>query len=242
MTAATPFETEICADPDALARRVADWLLALASEKIGGPFAVALSGGETPKQLYRLLASPEYRGAFPWSRTHWFWGDERFVPPDDPRSNFHMVKDAMLSHAPVPSENIHRMPTEGDPDTAARAYEHTLQAFYGTARLDPARPLFDIVLLGLGVDGHTASLFPGSPVLAERARWVAPVIGAKAEARLTLTYPVLDSTRHAAFIVAGADKREALHRLRHGGDIPAAQVRPVGKLHLFADRAADSSP
>ncbi|MGO8917033.1 MAG: 6-phosphogluconolactonase [Stellaceae bacterium] len=235
---ATP-RLEILGDSEALSRRVADWMLDLATAKAGA-FAVALSGGSTPRQLYQLLAGPPYRAAFPWSRTHWFWGDERFVPRDDAQSNYRMVREALLSRAPVPAVNIHPIPTEDvGAEAAASAYERELKSFYGAARLDPARPLFDVTLLGLGPDGHTASLFPGTAVLAERERWVAAVIGAKAETRITLTYPALESSRHAAFLVAGKEKRAILERFRRGDDaLPAARLHPGGTLWLFADAAA----
>ena len=145
-----------------------------------GVFAVALSGGSTPRRLYEHLAGPPYRDAFPWSRTHWFWGDERFVPHGDAQSNYRMVREALLSRAPIPAINIHPIPTEGvSPEAAAVTYERELKSFYGAKRLDAARPLFDVTLLGLGPDGHTASLFPGTAVLAERDRWVAAVVGVK---------------------------------------------------------------
>ena len=239
MTVSSEAKLEILADPAALARRVADWLLAMATAK-EGMFAVALSGGSTPRQLYERLAGPPYRDAFPWSRTHWFWGDERFVPRDDVLSNYRMVREAMLSRVPIPATNIHAIPTEGvTPEAAAVAYERDLKSFYGVDRLDPARPLFDATLLGLGTDGHTASLFPGSIVLEERSRWVAAIVGAKAEARITLTYPVLESSRHAAFLVSGGEKRAIFSRLRRDDDnLPAARLHPTGELWLFADAAA----
>jgi 6-phosphogluconolactonase len=232
-------ELEILADADALSRRVADWMLGVATA-IEGTIAIALSGGSTPRLLYEHLAGPPYRDMFPWPRTHWFWGDERFVPHADPLSNYRMVRETLLSHAPIPEANVHAVPTEGiTPDEAATAYERTLQSFYGADRLDPARPLFDVTLLGLGPDGHTASLFPGTAVLAERDRWVAAVVGAKSEARITLTYPALESSRHVAFLVAGAEKREILTRFRNGDDhLPAGRLHPVGTLSVFADAAA----
>ena len=154
-------------DSVALADGVAAWLTDRAKAKTG-PFAVCLSGGSTPKRLYHLLAGASYRDKFPWPRTHWFWGDERFVPPDNPLSNFRMVREAMLAQAPVPPENIHAVPTTGlTPDAAAAAYEKTLQSFYGARRLERGRPLFDVTFLGLGPDGHTASLFPGDGALKE---------------------------------------------------------------------------
>ena len=174
------------------------------------------------------------------ARAHWFWGDERFVPHEDARSNFRMAWETMLSHAPVPQGNIHPVPTENvTPEEAASAYERELKSFYGAPSLDPARPLFQIVLLGLGEDGHLASLFPGHPVLKERRHWAAAVIGAAPEPRITLTYPALESSRHAAFLVAGAAKAEILRRLR-GGDpaLPASNFHPIGELRVFADSAA----
>ncbi len=234
---------EVLPDPDALARRVADWLLELALAKAGA-FSLCLSGGSTPKTLYRLLAQPPYRDAFPWARTHLFWGDERFVAHDDDLSNYKMVKDALLDHAPIPKENVHPVLFDGlTPGASAAAYARELKGFYGQDDLDPAKPLFDVNLLGLGPDGHTVSLFPGTEVLNERTLWVAPVVGAKAEARITLTYPALDSARHVAFLVAGAEKREMLARLCRGdAAIPASGVHPTGELRVFSDAAAQKAP
>jgi 6-phosphogluconolactonase len=229
---------EILADAEALARRVANWLVELSTER-DGVFTVALSGGGTPRRLYELLAGLPYRELFPWRRTHLFWGDERFVPRDDESSNYRMVHDAMLSRAPVPAANIHPVPTEGlTPEAAASEYEGQLKSFYGAEHLDPARPLFDVNLLGLGPDGHTASLFPGTAALQEHERWVAAVVGPK-PTRITLTYPALESSRHAAFLVAGKEKREIFARFQHGERaLPAARLRPIGQLHVFADVAA----
>jgi 6-phosphogluconolactonase len=230
---------EILADAEALSHRVADWLLEMAMAK-GGIFAINLSGGSTPRRLYERLAGLPYRDAFPWSRTHWFWGDERFVPHDDARSNYRMVRETLLSQAPVLASNVHAIPTEGiSPGVAASAYERQLKSFYGTERLDPDRPLFDVTLLGLGLDGHTASLFPGTAVLAEQNHWVAAVAGIKSETRITLTYPALESSRNAAFLVEGQEKRAILNRLCRGDEsLPAAHLRPVGALRVFADKAA----
>ncbi len=229
---------EILPDPLALARRVAGWMTeaALAAKE---PFRVALSGGSTPKTLYGLLASDEFRDRFPWPRVAWYWGDERFVPHDHPESNYRMTREAMLAKAPIPPENIHPVPDDGTPDDAARRYERTLQQAYGAAILDPARPLFDITLLGLGADGHTASLLPGEPVLEERRRWVAAVAHGRPEIRITLTYPPIESSRRVAFLVAGREKAAILRAIRAGDSgAPAARVRPVGELFWFVDRAA----
>jgi len=239
MIGASEANTEVLADPEALSRRVATWLLELAVSK-EGVFTVCLSGGSTPQGLYKRLAEAPYLDAFPWSRTHWFWGDERFVPHDDVLSNYRMARVALLSRAPVPPANIHPIPTERlTADAAASQYERELKSIYGAKRLDPAHPLFDVNFLGLGPDGHTASLFPGNAVLAERAKWVAAVIGAKPGARITLTYPTLESSRHAAFLVAGDEKRAIFRRLRYGDkSLPAARLHPIGTLWMFADAAA----
>jgi len=239
MTSPTEAKLEISSDLETLSQRVAEWMLGLAIAK-GDIFAVCLSGGSTPQSLYEHLGGSAYRNIFPWSRTHWFWGDERFVPRDDALSNYRMVRETLLSRAPIPTANIHPIPIEGmSPEMAASAYERELKTFYRAERLDPARPLFDINLLGLGPDGHTASLFPGNVVLAERNRWVAAVIGAKPEARITLTYPALESSRHAALLVAGEEKRAIFGRLRCGDDsLPAGRLRLTGELTVFLDRAA----
>ena len=237
---ARPFRAklEILADPEDLARRVADWLSAVARAK-NGIFAVALSGGSTPQRLYEYMAEPPYREGFPWSRTHWFWGDERFVPHDDALSNYRMVRDALLSRAPIPLINVHPIPTEGvSPEAAAAAYERELKSFYGADRIDNRRPLFDVVLLGLGVDGHTASLFPGSSVLELRDRWVAQAARDDSETRITLTYPALESSRHVAFLITGEKKRMAFRQLRRGdNNLPATRLNPSGELIWFVDQA-----
>jgi 6-phosphogluconolactonase len=176
---------------------------------------------------------------FPWQRVHWFWGDERFVPHSDAMSNFRMTSESMLSRAPVPLPQIHAIPTAGvTPDEAAKQYECELMSFYGAQALFPARPLFDLVLLGLGEDGHTASLVPGSPALNEHAHWTA-VAEMAGQTRITLTYPALKSCAHAAFLVSGGSKRAILRRVRDGeADLPAARFHPAGDLHFFTDAAA----
>lgn|SRR5579872_5888350 len=229
---------EIFPDPLTLARYVAEWMTA-ATLATNGPFRVSLSGGSTPKTLYGLLASDEFKGRFPWPRVSWYWGDERFVPYDHPDSNYRMTREAMLDKVPVPPENVHPVPVDGTPEGAALRYEQILQRAYGAATLDPARPLFDLTLLGLGPDGHTASLLPGEPVLEERARWVEAVSHGRPEIRLTMTYPVIDSSRRVAFLVTGREKAAILRTIRAGGSqVPAARVHPVGELFWFVDRAA----
>lgn len=233
----------VFADPEALAHGLADWLLDLANAK-QGIFAVALAGGSTPRGLYRLLATPDYRRAMPWSRLHWFWGDERFVPATDARSNYSMVREALFSRVSPPTGNIHPIPTEGiGPAAAAQAYESELKAFYGATCLDPARPLFDVTLLGIGTDGHTASLFPGAPALSECERWVVAVNGPDSESRISLTYPALESSLHVAYLVAGAGKRQILGRLLDADPtLPATRLRPVGERHIYADVSAAPTP
>jgi 6-phosphogluconolactonase len=224
---------------ETLAQGVAEWLCALAQAS-EGDFAVCLSGGSTPQRLYERLATPRVASRFPWSRSHWFWGDERFVPHDHPDSNYRMARVALLSRVPILDDNIHAIPTEGvSPEQAAAAYETTLSRFYGADMLSPERPLFDVTLLGIGEDGHTASLFPGQPALHEKRRWAVAVIGAKSEPRITLTYPALNSSRDVAFLAAGEEKRQPLARAWAGDRaMPAAMVRPIGRLYWFTDCAA----
>ena len=211
---------EVMADAERLALRAAQWLAALAAAS-RKRFTVALSGGSTPKPMYQALAGMD----LPWPRMQWFFGDERFVPPDDPASNWRMAREAMFDRAP-PTQ-VHPVPTVGvTPDEAAAAYEAELLALGDT-------PLFDVVLLGLGNDGHTASLFPGSAVLDERER----LVRATDNGRITLTYPALESARHIAFLVSGTEKRSMLRRLASGDHtIPAGRVK--GDITIFADAAA----
>jgi 6-phosphogluconolactonase len=226
-------------DSAALACEAADRLFAWATEA-AAPVRIALSGGSTPRRTYQELASPRLISRFPWLRVHWYWGDERFVAPDHPESNFRMAREAMLNAAPVPPANIHPIPTVGmGIDEAVAEYDAELRRAYGGPLLEPSRPLFDICLLGLGDDGHTASLIPGEPVLHERSRWVAAVAHGRPEARITLTYPAINSSRHIAFLVSGASKRAILKEVLAGGSkVPAAQLTPLGELIFIADREA----
>ncbi|HEX5278453.1 MAG TPA: 6-phosphogluconolactonase [Micropepsaceae bacterium] len=229
---------EITNDAAALAHRVAEWLVDSAT-KSKTAFRVALSGGSTPKRCYELLASPEFRDRMPWNRVQWFWGDERFVPQDDPESNYRMAWEAMLSRVPTLRQNIFPVPTAGDPDASAAQYETTLKRIYGRDSLDKERPLFDVVLLGMGDDGHTASLIPDEPVLQERKHWVAAVAHGRPEVRITLTYPAIESSRHVAFLVQGEAKAAMFRAIRSGeSDVPAARVRSRGEVIWFVDRAA----
>jgi len=226
-------------DSAALARITADRLLAWATET-AGPVRIALSGGSTPRCTYQELAGPRFVSRFPWARVHWFWGDERFVPPDHPHSNFRMAREAMLDMAPVPHANIHPIPTVGmGADEAVAEYEAEMRRAYGSSVLESGRALFDVCLLGLGEDGHTASLIPGEPVLGERTHWVAAVAHGRPEERITLTYPAINSSWHIAFLVSGASKRAILREVLAGSSVvPAAQLKPLGELVFIADRDA----
>jgi 6-phosphogluconolactonase len=234
-------EMEVLPDESALTERVASWLITRARAKRSN-FVLALSGGSTPKALYRLLAELKWAGQMPWQRLQLVWGDERFVPSDHPDSNYRMVRETMLDHVPIPAENVHPIPTSGSPDEAARSYERTLRRLYGSHTLELRRPLFDVVLLGLGDDGHTASLFPGVQELDERLRWVVPIVGVQPQARISLTYPALNSSAATAFLVAGVGKRRVLQRLKLlDPALPASGIEPVGALHVFCDMAAASA-
>ena len=204
-----------------------------------GRFAIALSGGSTPKPLYARLATPDIARRIPWDRVHVFWGDERCVPADHPDNNARMASEALLSHVPIPPANIHTIPTEGEPEAAAAAYQRTLQDFYGAWMRDPSRPLFDVILLGMGDDGHTASLFPGAPQLEEASAWVVAVRNQKPETRITLTYPALASARTVLFMVEGAAKQPAVTRVFAGDRaLPATRVHADGEVIWYLDRSA----
>jgi 6-phosphogluconolactonase len=231
------------ADPAALAATAAEHVLARTAAN-RGRVAICLTGGSSPKQLYQLLATESYRNRIPWHRVHWFIGDERFVPADDPLHNMAMARAAFLDRC-APPENIHPIPTAtadpSDPDRSAALYERELQSFYGADALDPARPLFDLVLMGVGPDGHTASLFPDYPALDENARWVVGVPKANVAPfvpRVTLTLPTLASCREMLFEVAGADKRAILTRLFAAENLPANRAKSIGETVWLVDRAA----
>lgn len=238
MNAAAP-SLRVFDTPEELAQRLADWIV----ERIGrqpGRLALCLSGGSTPRRLYELLGAAPRRDRLPWARIHCFWGDERFVPHDDPNSNFRMARDALLRHVPIPAENIHAVAVDrGSAAAAAAEYERTLKGFYGADALEAGRPLFHLTLLGLGEDGHIASLFPQSPALAETERWALSVHGHGALDRITLTYPALASSAATVFLVAGERKRDVLSQLCAGDPaLPATHLRPAGEFFCFADRTA----
>lgn len=236
-----PAGTHVLKDPQAVAREAAERLILACGESRSERIAICLSGGSTPKVLYGLLAGPDYATRVPWERVHWFFGDDRVVPWDDARSNVRMVREAFGHGARIPSTHLHFIPSDAGAEAGARAYERALLDFYGADSLDPDRPLFDLVLLGLGEDGHTASLFPGKPAVDETARLVAPVPEAGLAPfvpRITLTFPALASSRHVLFLVTGAGKRAPLARLAAGADLPAGRVASAGQVAWLLDEAA----
>ena len=204
--------------------------------------AVCLTGGSSPEGLYRLLAQEPWRGKVPWDRVHWFIGDDRFVPLTDARSNMGIAQRLFLDRSPAPRGNVHPIPTDTNyPEGAANLYAEELQKFYGAEQLDPARPLFDLVLMGLGPDGHVASLYPGQRTLEEKERWVVGVGKAGWEPfvpRVTMTFPTLASTREMLFMVDGAGKQDILRRVFAGEDLPGSRVQSNGELVWLLDRAA----
>jgi 6-phosphogluconolactonase len=236
----------ICRDADELAHKAAEQFIALANDAVtrSGRFTVALSGGSTPRALYSLLASADYRGQINWRCVHLFWGDERCVPPDHTESNYRMVHEALLSKIQMPPENIHRMTGEKEPRLAASEYADELRRFF---QLSPGQlPRFDLILLGLGEDGHTASLFPGTDALRDKEHLVATAYVERLKAhRLTITLPVINAGAQVSFLVSGESK-SAIVRALLGPDpdttqYPAGKVVPAnGKLVWFITQDAGS--
>lgn len=232
----------VCPDLESLSREAANRFAAAVTNRSHpqAPFRVALAGGSTPRQLYALLASEEFRNRIPWRQLHFFWGDERLVPKDHPQSNYRMAVETLLKHVPVPGENIHPAPTQASLDGSALAYEQTIRAHFNQRR---GVPSFDLILLGLGADGHTASLFPFAPALEEKQRLVVthnpPTVPL---ARVTFTFPLLNKAQRVFFLVAGEEKAAALHQVVEGGErLPAQRVAPrKGELVWLVDRAAAS--
>lgn len=208
-----------------------------------GFFTVALSGGSTPKGLYRKLAGGPYREKIPWSKVHFFWGDERCVPPGHPDSNYHMARESLFNKVPIPEVNIYRMPAElEDHDRAAAEYEKTIRTFFHLAAGE--KPSFDLVLLGMGDDGHTASLFPRTSALEDRDHLVSANYIEKLSAwRLTLTVPVINRAAQILFLISGESKASVLREVLEGDfqplRLPSQLIRPVhGRLLFIADRLA----
>ncbi len=213
-------DVRVFADVNELSLRAAEAVVRITNESMqaNGTCSLVLSGGSTPRTLYRMLSS-QFRDQIPWTKVHVFWGDERYVPLTDSHSNYRMARETLLDHVPCPAGNVHPMPT-GVPDAevAARDYEETLRTYFSKGR-----PRFDLVLLGLGEEGHTASLFPGSPALQETRRWVVAVkVKAPSEPplRLTLTLPALTKAANIYFLVAGPNKAQALYHVLTGSPDP----------------------
>lgn len=229
--------SEIRRYPDAnqLAQAAAELVVALSRPAISerGRFTLALAGGSTPKALYQLLAHERYAGQLEWAHVHLFWGDERCVPSDHPDSNYRMVREALLQQVPLLTENIHPMHGDIDPAQASAEYEQRLRVFFGNGL-----PVFDLILLGMGDDGHTASLFPGTATIYEQQRWVIGHYVEKLDVwRLTLTPPVLNAAANVAFLVAGKSKAERLRDVLKGpfqpDVLPAQIVKPTGGQLLW---------
>src|SRR3954449_2710560 len=230
----------VAADAAALAKTAAERGMA----RIGANshrIAICLTGGSSPKQLYELLGDEPYRHQIPWERVHWFIGDERFVPAGDPLNNMGLARRCFLNRC-APLVNIHPIATDAaSPDEAAQRYEADLKAFYGADGLDRGKPLFDLVLMGVGPDGHTASLFPGYPAASETERWVVGVPQAHVEPlvpRVTLTLPVLASCREMLFEVSGQQKRAILTRVINGDNLPATRAQSIGETVWLVDKNA----
>lgn len=222
-----------------MTRAIAEESLRITQESIAqrGRCAICLSGGSTPRALNEILAR-DYSSEIPWEQTHFFFGDERYVPPDDAHSNFRMARESLFARVSIPLQNIHPMPTHFPrADDAAKEYEAELRRCFG------AQPEFDILFLGVGVEGHTASLFPGAPALNETQRWVvAAEVPAEPPSRLTLTLPVINRARNVFFLAAGEGKREILEKIRRdAGDAaspyPAARVN-APRIIWFVDQPA----
>lgn len=235
-------EIVIRTDVEAVAREAAGRFVDLARQSRAQPhWSVALSGGQTPTALYALLAEEPYRGQVPWQDVHLFWGDERCVPPDDPGSNFRLAFQELISRVPIPAGNVHRVQGELEPKAAAQAYESALREFFRGAQ-----PCLDLVLLGLGEDGHIASLFPGSSALRETTRLAVAVEAhyqGRPAQRVTLTLPAINSARHVWFLVNGQSKAEIVRAALEdpGRQLPVQQVDPLrGQVTWLLDAAAAS--
>lgn len=235
---------EIFPAPMEMSEAAAKLFTARAAEAVSarGRFTAALSGGKTPVAIYTLLAKAPYVSQIPWARVHLFWGDERCVPPDHVDSNYRMVREILLDHVPIPPANVHRMPGEMDPVEAAARYEEQLREFF--VPHGGGFHVFDLILLGLGEDGHTASLFPGTRALRESARWVlGHYVDAQKGWRITLTPPIINAAHTLVFIVSGAGKAAVLKEILEGpirpDTLPAQIVRPAdGTLLWMLDREA----
>ena len=235
-------QIQILPDLEAISHQAASLFMKAAKDAIDRKmrFVVAISGGSTPRRLYTFLGSTEYRPQVDWQRIHFFWVDERCVPKDHEESNFRTVFDTLLSKVPISDENIHRIRSEEEIDQAARDYEEEIREFFKPSQL----PIFDLVILGVGEDGHTASLFPGSKALGEKERWVVPVYLEKPKInRITLTLPILNHASQILFLISGRSKATVLSEILENGHqkdrYPAGLINPFhGKLQWLIDREA----
>ena len=240
-----PAEVKVFPDREALSRQAADRFARLANRRVaaGHTFAAALSGGSTPRRLYEILAAPPFSERVPWTSTHLFQVDERCVPPDHPASNYRMIREALLDRGVVPKGSFHRMPAElPDPEAAARQYSDELDRVFRPKNGE--WPRLDLILLGMGADGHTASLFPGSQALdVQTLRVVAIYVEKFQMYRLTLTLPVLNAAACVIFLVAGADKAETVRQVMDASTppdrFPVQRIRPVnGEVTWYLDEEA----
>lgn len=238
-------DVTIYPDTDTLSREAAQHIIRIAQESIAdhARFTIALSGGSTPRKLYSLLGDEPYRSQIDWTRVDIFWSDERCVPPNDEESNYHMAQQVLLSKIPIPANQVHRMPADqADGDAASLAYTRDMQNTFGTDGV----PSFDLIQLGMGPEGHTASLFPHQPSLHEQQRLVMPVVVPKPPPpRLTFTPRILNAAKHVLFLVTGAEKADAVHAVLEGDyqpdEYPAQIVQPVkGEVTWMLDKAAAS--
>ncbi|MES1214696.1 MAG: 6-phosphogluconolactonase [Bacteroidota bacterium] len=228
-------------DPEELSRYVADWLISYVDETLRkqSRFTIALSGGNTPKKLYQLLSSDNYKNKIDWSKLHIFWGDERYVPFTDDRNNAKMAFETLLNHVPVPANQIHVMQTDIEPEASAAAYEKILHAYFTHKKTS-----FDLVLLGMGDNAHTLSLFPGYPIIHEKNKWVdAFYLEEQKSYRISLTVPIVNKSARVAFLVSGGDKAASLYNVlyaEHEPDLyPAQIIQPFSdELYWFVDSAA----
>ena len=243
MKAGAAARLRVFADLEAMSQAAADLFVSLSRDALAskGRFAVAFSGGTTPRRFLSLLATSPYQERITWASMYIFWADERCVPRGHPDSNYKLVHEALLSKVPIPEENIHWINGEKKPEQAAREYEDSLRQFFETQSF----PVFDLIILGVGVDGHTASLFPGTTAVHERTRIALPVYAEVPKPdRVTLTLPVLNNASQVLFLASGREKAVVLHEIHEDGNpklYPAGLVRPVhGRLTWLIDRGAAS--
>ena len=237
--------TSVFDTPEQLAVAAAERFVERAREFHGTPlerFSVALAGGKTPRRVYELLATDRFKNRIDWPQVYLFFGDERSVPPDHPESNYRTVYESLISKVPIPPKNVHRIVGEGNPNENARAYENQLRTFFAGL----SWPRFELVLLGMGEDGHTASLFPNSAALQEMSRWVVPTKNEQSgQDRITLTVPVFNHARRVAFLVTGQKKAQRLKEVLRpepgSGQLPAQAIKPIdGSVEWLVDAEAAS--